>query len=200
MKKIELQVFAISHSIRQMQSYAVVLEEVNGIRKIPIVIGAAEASAIAVALERMNPPRPLSYDLMKNIMLAFELKLAEIIIYKVEEGIFFSKLICSNENDTIEIDSRTSDAIALAVRFGCPIYTLDTVLDTAGIFLDGDEAPKRGKNIEDREVEDSEPEALTSNLFSMSIEELQLLLNDVLEQEDYLKAIAIRDEIERRKQ
>jgi bifunctional DNase/RNase len=200
MKKIELQVFAISHSIRQMQSYAVVLEEVNGIRKIPIVIGAAEASGIAVALERMNPPRPLSYDLMKNIMLAFEIKLAEIIIYKVEEGIFFSKLICSNENDTIEIDSRTSDAIALAVRFGCPIYTLDTVLDTAGIFLDGDEAPKRGKNIEDREVEDSEPEALTSNLFSMSIEELQLLLNDVLEQEDYLKAIAIRDEIERRKQ
>jgi bifunctional DNase/RNase len=200
MKKVELQVFAISHSIRQMQSYAVVLEEVNGIRKIPIVIGASEASGIAVALERMKPPRPLSHDLMKNIMLAFEIKLLEIIIYKVEEGIFFSKLICSNDNDTIEIDSRTSDAIALAVRFGCPIYTLESVLDNAGVILEGDESPKSRREIEDKASEETEEDEPLADLSSMSIEELQLLLNDVLEQEDYLKAIAIRDEIDRRKQ
>lgn len=195
MKKIELQVYAISHSIRQMQNYAVILEEVNGIRKIPIIIGASEASGIAVALERMKPPRPLAYDLMKNIMLAFNVRLFEIIIYKVEEGIFFSKLICSNDNDTIEIDSRTSDAIALAVRFGCPIFALDTVLDNATIMQEGESTGRPQKQIE--ESEEDEP---VSDLTSLSLEELQSLLNDVLEQEDYLKAIAIRDEIDRRKQ
>jgi bifunctional DNase/RNase len=195
MKKIELQVYAISHSIRQSQSYAVVLEEVNGIRKIPIMIGASEASGIAVALERMKPPRPLAYDLMKNIMLAFNIRLFEIIIYKVEEGVFFSKLICSNDNDTIEIDSRTSDAIALAVRFGCPIYAFESVLDNASMILEGDtERPNQ------RDVEEIEEEQTNSDLSALSIEELQSLLNEVLEQEDYLKAIAIRDEIDRRKQ
>lgn len=200
MKKVELQVFAISHSIRQMQSYAVILEEVNGIRKIPIVIGASEASGIAVALERMKPPRPLSHDLMKNIMLAFEIRLIEIIIYKVEEGIFFSKLICTNDHDTIEIDSRTSDAIALAVRFGCPIYTLESVLDSTGYILENDESARSSKEIEDESSPDTEDEKPLDDLSSMSIEDLQLLLNDVLEQEDYLKAIAIRDELDRRKQ
>ncbi|MFN5335160.1 MAG: bifunctional nuclease family protein [Bacteroidota bacterium] len=195
MKKIELQVYAISHSIRQSQSYAVVLEEVNGIRKIPIMIGASEASGIAVALERMKPPRPLAYDLMKNIMLAFNVRLFEIIIYKVEEGVFFSKLICANDNDTIEIDSRTSDAIALAVRFGCPIYAFESILDNASMILEGD--PERPTQ---REVEESEEEQTPSDLSSLSIEELQSLLNEVLEQEDYLKAIAIRDELDRRKQ
>jgi bifunctional DNase/RNase len=195
MKKIELQVYAISHSIRQSQSYAVVLEEVNGIRKIPIMIGANEASGIAVALERMKPPRPLAYDLMKNIMLAFSIRLIEIIIYKVEEGVFFSKLICANDHDTIEIDSRTSDAIALAVRFGCPIYALEAVLDSASMILEGESTGKPP-----REIESAEPEEMTEDLSSLSIEALQQLLDEVLEQEDYLKAIAIRDEIDRRKQ
>ena len=195
MKKIELQVYAISHSIRQSQSYAVVLEEVNGIRKIPIMIGASEASGIAVALERMKPPRPLAYDLMKNIMLAFNIRLFEIIIYKVEEGVFFSKLICSNDNDTIEIDSRTSDAIALAVRFGCPIYAFESVLDNASMILEGET-----ERQPQRDIEDQEEEQTPSDLSALSIEELQTLLNEVLEQEDYLRAIAIRDEIDRRKQ
>jgi bifunctional DNase/RNase len=197
MKKIELQVYAISHSIRQSQSYAVVLEEVNGIRKIPIMIGASEASGIAVALERMKPPRPLAYDLMKNIMLAFNIQLFEIIIYKVEEGVFFSKLICSNDNDTIEIDSRTSDAIALAVRFGCPIYAFESVLENASMILDGDADSARPPQ---RAIEENEEEQNLSDLSSLSIEELQSLLTEVLEQEDYLKAIAIRDELDRRKQ
>ena len=142
MKKIELEIIAISHSITQTHSYAVVLGEVNGIRRLPIIIGGFEAQAIAVALEKMNPSRPLTHDLMKNFMTAFGIELHEIIINDLQEGVFYSKLVCSNENDTIEIDSRTSDAIAMAVRFGCPIYTLDTILESAGILFE-DEATGR---------------------------------------------------------
>ncbi len=123
MKKIELEIVALSHSITQTHSYAVVLGEINGLRRLPIVIGGFEAQAIAVALERMNPSRPLTHDLMKNFMMAFNVDLHEVVINDLQEGIFYSKLVCSSENDTVEIDSRTSDALALAVRFGCPIFT-----------------------------------------------------------------------------
>ena len=116
MKKIELEIVALSHSITQTHSYAVVLGEVNGLRRLPIVIGGFEAQAIAVALEKMQPSRPLTHDLMKNFMTAFNIELHEIIISDLQEGIFYSKLVCSTDNDTIEIDSRTSDALALAVR------------------------------------------------------------------------------------
>jgi bifunctional DNase/RNase len=118
MKKIELEIVALSHSITQTHSYAVVMGEVNGLRRLPIVIGGFEAQAIAVALEKMQPSRPLTHDLMKNFMTAFKIELHEIIISDLQEGIFYSKLVCSSENDTVEIDSRTSDALALAVRFG----------------------------------------------------------------------------------
>ena len=118
MKKIELEIIAISHSITQRQSYAVVLGEVNGSRRLPIVIGGFEAQAIAVALEKMNPSRPLTHDLMKNFLIAFGIDLHEVIINDLQEGVFYSKLVCSNEQDTIEIDSRTSDAIAMAVIGG----------------------------------------------------------------------------------
>jgi len=120
MKKIELEIVALSHSITQTHSYAVVLGEVNGLRRLPIVIGGFEAQAIAVALERMQPSRPLTHDLMKNFMNAFNVELMEIIINDLQEGIFYSKLICVSEHDTVEIDSRTSDALALAVRFWLP--------------------------------------------------------------------------------
>ena len=123
MKKIELEIVALSHSITQTHSYAVVLGEVNGLRRLPIVIGGFEAQAIAVALEKMQPSRPLTHDLMKNFMTAFNIELLEVIISDLQEGIFYSKLVCSSDNDTVEIDSRTSDALALAVRFGCPVYT-----------------------------------------------------------------------------
>lgn len=195
MKKVELQVFAISHSITQTQSYAVVLEEVNGIRKIPIVIGAFEAQAIAVALERMKPPRPLTHDLMKNVMLAFSIDLHEVIIYDLQEAVFYSKMICSNEHDTLEIDSRTSDALALAVRFGCPIYTYESIMDAAGVIMEADGEKPIQEKIENTPATD----VGQSDLHSLSTEELQTLLEEVLEQEDYIKAIAIRDEIERRK-
>ena len=196
MKKIELEIVALSHSITQTHSYAVVLGEVNGLRRLPIVIGGFEAQAIAVALERMSPSRPLTHDLMKNFMNAFDVQLQEVIINDLQEGIFYSKLICFTEHDTIEIDSRTSDALALAVRFQCPIYTFENILENAGILM-GDETPKKAKGEAVGIEETSGGER--DDLSSMSLIELEALLNDVLEHEDYIRAIAIRDEINKRK-
>ena len=196
MKKIELEIVALSHSITQTHSYAVVLGEVNGLRRLPIVIGGFEAQAIAVALEKMQPSRPLTHDLMKNFMTAFNIELHEIIISDLQEGIFYSKLVCSSDNDTIEIDSRTSDALALAVRFGCPVYTYEHILESAGILME--DASTTGKKR--RSSGGVEEEGGNSDLKSMSLDELETLLNDVLEQEDYIRAIAIRDEINSRRQ
>src|SRR5580698_9413126 len=191
MKKIELEIVALSHSITQTHSYAVVLGEVNGLRRLPIVIGGFEAQAIAVALEKMHPSRPLTHDLMKNFMTAFTIDLQEIIICDLQEGIFYSKLICFSEHDTVEIDSRTSDALALAVRFGCPIYTYEHILESAGILME-DSSSKKKKSITTTETTPRE------DMKGLSLEELNTLLNEVLEQEDYIRAIAIRDEINRR--
>jgi uncharacterized protein len=195
MKKIELEIVALSHSITQTQSYAVVLGELNGLRRLPIVIGGSEAQAIAVALERMNPSRPLTHDLMKNFMMAFNVGLHEIVINDLQEGIFYSKLVCSSENDTVEIDSRTSDALALAVRFGCPIYTYDNILDQAGVMMDEEMNPRQemASNVTSANTTNS-----NDNLRNLSLEELNTLLADVLEHEDYIRAIAIRDEIKSR--
>lgn len=194
MRKIELEIVALSHSITQTHSYAVVLGEVNGLRRLPIVIGGFEAQAIAVALEKMQPSRPLTHDLMKNFMNAFNVDLTEIIISDLQEGIFYSKLVCVGEHDTVEIDSRTSDALALAVRFGCPIYTYENILENAGILME-DTSGKKKKTVSTPEREDAGHE----DLRALSLEELQTLLNDVLEQEDYIRAIAIRDEINSRR-
>ncbi len=191
MKKIELEIVALSHSITQTHSYAVVLGEVNGMRRLPIVIGGFEAQAIAVALERMKPSRPLTHDLMKNFMLAFNIDLHEVIINDLQEGIFYSRLVCSTENETVEIDSRTSDAVALAVRFGCPIYTYDHILESAGIVKEEEEVQKK--------VVVTHDESTTNDLQSMSIKELEDLLAEVLEHEDYIRAASIRDEINSRK-
>ena len=147
MKKIELEIVALSHSITQTHSYAVVLGEVNGLRRLPIVIGGFEAQAIAVALERMQPSRPLTHDLMKNFMMAFNVELHEIVINDLQEGIFYSKLLCSTDHDTVEIDSRTSDALALAVRFGCPIYTYENILESAGILMEDEEKKKETEEV-----------------------------------------------------
>ncbi|HRP31159.1 MAG TPA: DUF151 domain-containing protein [Agriterribacter sp.] len=194
MKKIELEIVALSHSITQTHSYAVVLGETNGLRRLPIVIGGFEAQAIAVALERMQPSRPLTHDLMKNFMMAFNVDLHEIVICDLQEGIFYSKLLCSSEQDTVEIDSRTSDALALAVRFGCPIYTYEHILESAGIMME--DSGKKKKREEEQIIQET---GSKEDLKSMSLEDLNQLLSDVLEQEDYLRAIAIRDEINHRK-
>jgi bifunctional DNase/RNase len=191
MKKIELEIVALSHSITQSNSYAVVLGEVNGLRRLPIVIGGFEAQAIAVALEKMKPTRPLTHDLMKNFMLAFNVELHEVIISDLQEGIFYSKLLCSNEVDTVEIDSRTSDALALAVRFGCPIYIYENIFDIAGV-----DNPEK---ITSEEKPTAPVSSGHEDLKQLDIEELERLLNEVLENEDYIRAIAIRDEINSRK-
>ncbi|MEX1202562.1 MAG: bifunctional nuclease family protein [Ferruginibacter sp.] len=197
MKKIELEIVALSHSITQTHSYAVVLGEVNGLRRLPIVIGGFEAQAIAVALEKMNPSRPLTHDLMKNFMIAFNVELHEIVINDLQEGIFYSKLICSSANDTVEIDSRTSDALALAVRFGCPIFTYENILNLAGVMMD-DEGKKEALPSSASITTESDSGNSGSDLKSMSLTELNNLLTEVLEQEDYLRAISIRDEIKSR--
>jgi bifunctional DNase/RNase len=198
MKKIELEIVALSHSITQTHSYAVVLGEVNGVRRLPIVIGGFEAQAIAVALEKMQPSRPLTHDLMKNFMNAFGLTLHEIIICDLQEGIFYSKLVCSSENDTVEIDSRTSDALALAVRFGCPVYTYENILENAGIIMEDSDKSKKKKGASEVSIE--EPEITgREDLKTMTLEELNHLLNQVLEAEDYIRAVSIRDEINNRR-
>jgi bifunctional DNase/RNase len=198
MKKIELEIVALSHSITQTHSYAVVLGEVNGLRRLPIVIGGFEAQAIAVALEKMQPSRPLTHDLVKNFMNAFAIDLHEIIICDLQEGIFYSKLVCSSEHDTIEIDSRTSDALALAVRFGCPIYTYENILESAGILMEDTGSGKKKKAKQEVVVEETGNTG-NEDLKTMTLEELDVLLGEVLESEDYIRAIAIRDEINSRK-
>ena len=192
MQKIELEIVALSHSITQSNSYAVILGEVGGSRRLPIVIGGFEAQAIAVALENMQPSRPLTHDLMKNFMTSFDIALQEVYICDLQEGIFYAKLVCFTANDTIEIDSRTSDAIALAVRFGCPIYVNNSILEQAG--LENESAEKKINPITSI-VSDPVNE---NDLSKMSLEELNELLNEVLEQEDYIRAIDIRDEIAKR--
>ncbi len=200
MKKVELEIVALSHSITQTHSYAVVLGEVSGLRRLPIVIGAFEAQAIAVALERMQPSRPLTHDLFANFMDTFSIDLLEVLIYKLEEGVFFAKLVCRNNEDTVEIDSRTSDALALAVRANCKIYTYENILETAGLFLEN-EGSGTGEESEtaDVPVSGKSPSASDADMKRMSLDELNELLQKVLEQEDYVRAIHIRDEINSRK-
>lgn len=194
MRKIDLEIVALSHSLTQQSSYAVVLGEVDGVRRLPIVIGGFEAQAIAVALEKMKPSRPLTHDLMKNFFNAFAVNLTEVIINDLQEGIFYAKLICTNEHETVEIDSRTSDAIALAVRMGCTISTYDHILDSAGIILEGTTSTTNTIN----ELENTETRTTADNLGAMPLHELKQLLTTVLEQEDYIRAVAIRDEINSR--
>ena len=191
MQKIELEIVALSHSITQSNSYAVILGEVGGSRRLPIVIGGFEAQAIAVALEDMHPSRPLTHDLMKNFMTSFDIALQEVYICDLQEGIFYSKLVCFTANDTIEIDSRTSDALALAVRFGCPIYVYENILDQAGVASE----QIQGEAAQPIETSTTKKE---NDLASLTLSELNDLLNEVLEQEEYIKAIDIRDEIAKR--
>ncbi len=197
MKKIELDIVALSHSVTHSHNYAVVLGEQDGVRRLPIVIGGFEAQAIAVAMERMTPSRPLTHDLFKNSMDTFNITLKEIVINNLLDGIFYARLVCEKDGEVLEIDSRTSDALAMAVRFECPIYTYEFILDAAGVILeDADEvdspnAPtKKKRKRATQEVE----------LHERSTEDLQKLLEAVLDKEDYREAAKIRDEIQRRTQ
>ena len=199
MKKIELEIVALSHSITQTHSYAVVLGEVNGLRRLPIVIGGFEAQAIAVALERMQPSRPLTHDLFANFMITYGIELQEVLIYKLEEGIFFAKLLCNKDGQVTEIDSRTSDALALAVRAGCKIFTFENILETAGLFLEQDSPVENVPEPKKEPATQSKASGNSSDIRNLNLDELNKLLQKVLEQEDYVQAIKIRDEIKSRK-
>lgn len=197
MRKIELEIAGLSHTITQSQSYAVLLSEINGVRKLPIVIGAFEAQAIAVAIEKVTINRPLSHDLIKNIFNVFHIQLKEIIIDNLQDGIFYAKLICEHNSQEIEIDSRTSDALALAVRFNCPIFTYEFILETAGtIIADQDTETVTGG---EEELAENKPQKTGNTDFAkLNIKELQDKLKELLDNEDYEGAARIRDEIEKR--
>ena len=148
MEKIRLDIVGLSYSQTQSGAYALVLGESDGQRRLPIIIGGFEAQAIAIELEKMTPSRPLTHDLFKNFADTFDIDVKEVIVYNLVEGIFFAKVICDNGTKEVEIDARTSDAIALAVRFECPIYTYEFILSTAGIILDDDVANEVGDGDE----------------------------------------------------
>ncbi len=192
MDKVKLEIVGLSYSQTQSGAYALVLAEVGGKRSLPIIIGGFEAQAIAIELEKMTPTRPLTHDLFKSFALSFGIKVKEIVIYNLSEGIFYAKLICEKEGQLSEIDARTSDAIALGVRFKCPIYTYENILDSAGVELD--------ENSDFASDFDTDNEKIPSenSLNNLSIEELQQQLDNALEDEEYELASKIRDEISKR--
>jgi bifunctional DNase/RNase len=205
MKKIELEIIALSHSVTQSHSFAVVLGEVDGTRRLPIVIGGFEAQAIAVALDNMKPSRPLTHDLMKTVCDTFALELQYIYISKLLDGVFYSNLVFSNSIETSEVDSRTSDALALAVRFECPIYVNENILEEAGVEADAttEGIPASESDLE-KKIEEltaavpNPPGSASSNYSIMSDEELNDALTHALEHEDYERAARIRDELNKR--
>jgi len=199
MKKIELDIVALSHSVTQSHNYAVVLGEQDGSRRLPIVIGGFEAQAIAVAMERMTPNRPLTHDLFKNSLETFEIDLQEVIINNLLDGIFYARLICTQNGQVVEIDSRTSDALAMAVRFNCPIYTYEFILDAAGVVLEDPEDPATARPTKQRKPDQGKPKSPAS-LKNYSIDDLNKMLDEVLGREDYEQAAKIRDEMNRRSQ
>ncbi|MFN0173242.1 MAG: bifunctional nuclease domain-containing protein [Saprospiraceae bacterium] len=191
MRRIELEIVALSHSMTQSHNYAVVLGERRGKRRLPIVIGSFEAQAIAVALERMVPNRPLTHDLFKNAFDTFEIQLKEVIISNLLDGIFYARLVCLKNGELFEIDSRTSDAIAMAVRFECPIFTYDFILEAAGVILEEQEgggftAVPATSHLDENAIE------------TWPIDALRGRLQEALDNEEYEMAAKIRDEMKRR--
>lgn len=210
MSKIKLNVLGISYSQTQTGAYALVLTEDNGERRIPIIIGGFEAQAIAIQLEGLKPPRPLTHDLFLNFSISFGINLIEVNIYRLEEGVFYSKLVCNNGGRDIMIDARTSDAIALALRFKCPIYTTEEIMQKSGIVIDIEEsgktkptAPKENKKPAGTTgTEESKAKSVAtdrSKYKNLSIDELEKLLDEAIQQEEYEKASILRDEINKKK-
>ena len=195
MKKVKLEIVGLSYSQTQTGAYTLVLGETKGKRRLPIVIGGFEAQAIAIELEKMTPSRPLTHDLFKSFVEGFNINVSEVIIYNLVEGIFFAKIITSDGSKEVEIDARTSDAIALAVRFNCPINTYEFILSQAGILLDDDAIVGANEPIE----KDDFVEIKETDYLKKSTEELKQVLEVALDEEDYEKASHIRDELNNRK-
>ena len=194
MKRVKLKVMGISYSQTQSGAYALILIEENGDRRIPIIIGGFEAQAIVIKLENLDPPRPLTHDLFKKFADEFNISISEVMIYKLEEGVFFSKLVCNNGEKEYSIDSRTSDAVAIALRFGSPIFITEEILKKAGITVN----PADSEISPVNEVENFfEPEKTKYDTYSD--EELYKMIDEAIKTEDYERAAAVRDEIEKRK-
>lgn len=196
MEKVQLDIVGLSYSQTQSGAYALVLSELEGNRRLPVIIGGFEAQAIAIELEGMTPSRPLTHDLFKSFSKEFDFDVKEVIIYNLIEGIFFSKLICTNsEGKEVEIDTRTSDAIAIAVRFNCPIFAYEFILSSAGILLEEED------EIDDEDFDAGDGMVIqldSGKKEELSIEELERNLQIAIENEDYEKASKIRDEITKR--
>jgi bifunctional DNase/RNase len=194
MKRVKLKVMGISYSQTQSGAYALILVEEGGERRIPIIIGGFEAQAIVIKLENLDPPRPLTHDLFKKFADEFHISVIEVMIYKLEEGVFFSELVCNNGEKELSIDSRTSDAVAIALRFGCPIFISEEILDTAGIIINP-------TDTELSSVPDPENvfEKESTKYDSYSDEELYKMIDEAVKTEDYERAASVRDEIEKRK-
>jgi bifunctional DNase/RNase len=202
MKKIKLEIVGLSYSQTQSGAYALVLGETKGKRRLPIIIGGFEAQAIAIELEKMTPSRPLTHDLFRSFAETFSVEVKEVLIYDLIEGIFFAKLICENGTTEGEIDARTSDAIALAVRFNCPVYTYEFILSQAGIVLDEEQdgATTGDEDMSAEEEEELLAEVTSGNDYQRKTDkELEEMLNKALEEENYEKASRIRDELNKRK-
>lgn len=186
MHKIEMQIAAIVNSESQPNNFVVVMKEVNGNRRLPVVVGGFEAQAIALAVENIEPSRPLTHDLFKTTLIALGAKVIEVLIVELKEGVFYATLKCQRENgDVLDLDSRTSDAIALAVRFGCPIFANASILEEAGISL---EEPGAKPTLAPRQV----------SIEEQTTEQLKQILDEAISNEEYEKAVAIRDELRRR--
>lgn len=190
MDKILLEITGMSYSHSQSGAYALILGEVNGARRLPIIIGGFEAQSIALGLEKMQPVRPMTHDLMKNFADFYGIELTEVIIHKFKEGVFHALLICNKEGVISEIDARTSDAVALAIRFKCPVYTFEKILSEAGIIMEND---ADDGNIDEGEA--GEENEMSAYLTS----ELEEMLKMAVENEEYERASLIRDEIQKRK-
>ncbi|MCA1757083.1 MAG: bifunctional nuclease family protein [Bacteroidales bacterium] len=191
MRKIKLNVLGISYSQTQSGAYALVLSEEDGEKRLPIIIGGFEAQSIVIKLENLNPPRPLTHDLFKSFADLLDVKMREVFIHKLEEGVFYSQLVCTKDDKELLIDSRTSDAVALALRFECPVYITEEIMDKAGIIIKGDEAEEMLGGRGTGGIESAEDDSLSS----FSLAELTNMLQEAIESEDYERAAAIRDEI-----
>jgi bifunctional DNase/RNase len=197
MEKVKLDIVGLSYSQTQSGACALVLGEVNGRRRLPIIIGGFEAQAIAIEIEKMTPARPLTHDLFKDFAQAYHVNILEVIIYNLVGSVFYAKLICTDGKKNIEIDARTSDAIALAVRFECPIYTYEFILASAGTIMEGNEFAYLENMVPNTE---ESPETIKKvNYTDLSDDELKQKLEEALKDEAYERAASIRDELSRRK-
>jgi uncharacterized protein len=199
-KKIKLEILGLSSSQSQTGSFALVLGETEGNRRLPIIIGMFEAQAIAIEIEKIIPNRPMTHDLFKSFANNFHFTVEEIIISDLKEGVFFAKIICSDGLKKTEIDARPSDAIAIGLRFDSPIYTYETILAEAGIVLtDESEEEKVEPKAEAAKVKPAKREPTRKDdLKNYSIEKLTDLLKDAIDKEDYERAAKIRDELSKR--